>query len=112
MADLDNLSRLIKTQRIIFKGHETFGSWSSFPWLDRRPEDNQISNFYVTSALEGRPDLIANQIYGSPLLDWVLIAFNSRISNDDTAKQTLRWPKAGQIIEFPNPNLVMSSLLS
>ncbi len=111
MAELDNFSRLLRTQQIIFQGKETFGSWSSFSWLENRPADNLISNFYVTPALEGRPDLIASQIYGTPLLDWVLISFNSRVGNDETAAKALTWPKAGQIIEYPTESLVVSSLL-
>jgi hypothetical protein len=112
MAELDNFSRLLRTQQIIFQEKETFGSWSSFPWLEIRPSDESISTFYVTSALAGRPDLIANQIYGSSLLDWVLISFNSRVGNDETAAKGLNWPKAGQTIEYPAASLVMSSLLN
>lgn len=111
MPDLNSFSRLLKTDQIIFQGKETFGSWSSFSWLETRPADNLISNFYVTSAMAGRPDRIAAQVYGSPRLDWVLIAFAARISNDQTARMGLLWPKAGQIIEIPNESLVMTSLI-
>jgi len=111
MADLNNLSRLLQTEQIIFQGKETFDVWQDFPWLRQRPSDDQIANYQVTSATEGRPDLIANEIYGSPILGWVLIAFAARVSNDNTAKSALNWPKAGAIIEYPISSLVITSLI-
>ena len=104
MAELDQFSRFNKTEEIIVDGHVTFGAWSSFSFLTKRPDESSIGVFRVTSAVAGRPDLIANQLYGTPLLDWVLIAFNRR-------RRTLNWPMAGDSIEYPLDSIVLPELL-
>jgi hypothetical protein len=104
MADLDQFSRLQQTERIIFDGVDTFGSWTQPSFLKTRPSEADIGVFRVTSALEGRPDLIAYRLYGTPLLDWVLISFNK-------ARRALNWPRAGDSIEYPLDTVVLPELL-
>lgn len=104
MPNLDSFSRFQLSEPIIYDGVETFGTWKQPSFLRKRPPEDQIGVFRVTSATAGRPDLIANQIYGSPLLDWVLIAFNG-------ARQALNWPLAGDSIEFPVDTIVLPELL-
>ena len=100
----DELSRFKNTPQTIVDGQETYGRWSSFPFLKERPPEEFINVFQVTSALEGRPDLISDQVYGTPLLDWVIIAFNK-------TRETLNWPKTGDIIEYPSDTIVLPQLL-
>ena len=88
---------------IINNNHETFGVWTKFNFLKVRPNEDQIKVFCVTSASEGRPDLISNQIYGTPYLDWVLIAFNN-------VRDPINWPTAGMIIEYPVDSVVIPEL--
>ena len=104
MEDLDEFSRYKSTEEILFDGNETIGSWSQPSFIITRPTDDLIGVFRVTSALEGRPDLISNQLYGTPLLDWVLISFNN-------ARSALNWPKAGDSIEFPIRSLVIPEIV-
>ncbi len=104
MPELNSLSRLKTTEPIITDGIETFGRWNMPSFLKIRPSDNNIQIFRVTPALEGRPDLISNQVYGTPFLDWVVIAFNG--PND-----VLNWPKAGDVIEIPSEDIVLPELL-
>ena len=104
MAELDQFSRFQRTESVIFDGVETYGSWVQPSFLAKRPQENQIGVFRVTSALEGRPDSIADQLYGTPLLDWVLISFNN-------ARRSLNWPKAGDTIEYPLDTVVLPELL-
>lgn len=100
----DELSRLKTTSLTIVDGKETYGRWASFKFLKERPPEEQINVFQVTSALEGRPDLISQQVYNTPLLDWVLIAFNN-------VRETLNWPRTGDIIEYPSDEIVLPQLL-
>ena len=99
MAQLDDFSRFFQTGETIIDGNETFGVWNPPLFLKIRPEEDKIARFRVTSQTEGRPDTIANRIYGTPLLDWVLISFNK-------VRDPLNWPKAGDIIEYPIDSIV------
>lgn len=104
MTDFDEYSRYRTTQLLVVDGKETLGAWSQPPFLLNRPTDDEIGVFRVTSAVEGRPDLIANQLYGSPLLDWVLIAFNN-------ARTSINWPRAGTAIEYPMKSVVIPEIV-
>lgn len=102
--DLDDFSRFKRTPPTIIDGKETYGRWVPPNFLKTRPTDENIGIFRVTSAMEGRPDLIAFKVYGTPLLDWVLIAFNG-------VRDPLNWPRAGDSIEYPVDTVVLPALL-
>jgi len=53
---------------------------------------------------KGRPDLIAYDLYGSTELDWLLIAFND-------AFNVFNWPRAGDVINAPIPDIVLGEVL-
>lgn len=101
---IEDFSRFSRTEMVIVDGKETFGRWSSYSFLKERPAEENIEIFKVTSAVEGRPDLISNQVYGTPLLDWVLIAFNN-------ARGALNWPKTGDLVEYPVESIVVPEVL-
>jgi hypothetical protein len=82
---------------------ETVGTWNQPSYLLQRPSVRAISKFYVSNAVEGRPDLIASMVYGAADLDWVLIAFNN-------PPEILNWPKAGDSIEIVSRDLVYAEL--
>jgi len=88
---------------IVVDGVETVGVWNQPSYLIERPDDAYISKFHVTSALEGRPDLIAYAVYKSAELDWVIIAFNN-------PSEILNWPKAGDMIEIVAQELIHAEL--
>jgi len=102
--ELDEFSRLKRTEPTIFDGKETFGPWKQFNFLIQRPSEDLIGVFQVPSALEGRPDMIAFHVYGTPLLDWVLIAFNN-------ARGALNWPRTGDLVEYPLDSVVLPEIL-
>lgn len=104
MAELDQFSRFQQSEPIIVDGIWTYGTWKQPSFLLKRPTEDKIGVFRVSSALEGRPDLISYQVYGTPLLDWVLIAFND-------ARRSLNWPKSGDNIEYPSDAVVLPELL-
>lgn len=101
---MDDFSRFKKTAQLIVDGKETFGRWVEPSFLKERPADEDIRVFRVTSQLEGRPDLISHQVYGTSQLDWVLIAFNG-------VRNALNWPMAGDVIEYPSDNVVLPQIL-
>lgn len=103
MIKLDSFSRFKKTDMIIVDGHETFGRWTMFNFLKERPPEDKIRVYNVTADSEGRPDRISNEIYNTPLLDWVLIAFNN-------VRDPLNWPKSGITIEYPVDTIVLPEL--
>lgn len=103
MADY---SRLDKTDMVIVDGHETKGLWNTPSWLLEKPADSLIFTFNVDNKFEGRPDLISNQIYNTPFLDWVLIAFNAKFYASSGARKVLNWPRAGDIIKYPASSVV------
>ena len=96
-------SRYRKSEMIIVDGMETVGTWNQPSYITERPESQFIQKFYVTNALEGRPDLIANIVYGSAELDWTIIAFNN-------PSEILNWPRAGEYIEFVDRTIVFGEL--
>ncbi len=102
--DLDTFSRLKKTPPTIVDGKETFGVWVQPDFLLERPSEDNIGVFSVTNQFEGRPDLISHRLYGTPLLDWVLIAFNG-------VRDPFNWPRAGDLIEYPLDTVVLPQLL-
>jgi hypothetical protein len=104
MPQLDDFSRFKNTELLLVDGKETYGRWAALRFLKERPPEGQIKVYQVTAAKEGRPDLIAQEVYGTPLLDWVLIAFND-------VRDTLNWPLAGQLIEYPLDTVVLPALL-
>lgn len=99
MAQLDDFSRLFQTPKTVVDGNETFGVWNPPSFIKIRPDENRINRYVVTNATEGRPDNISNILYGTPFLDWVLISFNK-------IRDPLNWPRAGEIIEYPDESLV------
>lgn len=102
MIKLTDFSRFRKTDMVIVDGVETFGVWTQPSYLITRPDEQYIGKFKVTSQYAGRPDLISHMLYGTPSLDWVLIAFNDVTS--------LNWPETGVIIEYPSDSLVFPEL--
>ena len=103
MVQFDYMSRYRQTEQIVVDGKETVGYWNQPSYLSERPANAYINRLYISSALAGRPDLIANALYGSPQLDWVLIAFNN-------PTEPLNWPSPGTTIEYPSYDLVRSEL--
>jgi len=88
---------------IVVDGVETVGTWNQPSYLLERPDETMIDKFYVSNAVEGRPDLIAQAMYGSPELDWVIIAFNN-------PPEILNWPRAGDMIDIVMRELVFAEL--
>jgi len=88
---------------MLLDGKEVYGRWVPPSYLLERPTDDKINYYKVTSVTEGKPHLIAYEVYGTELLDWVIIAFND-------VRDPLNWPEAGTIIMYPSETIVLPEL--
>lgn len=104
MTITGEFSRFTTTDLVDVGGELVYGSWNVPNFLRERPSDDFIRTFKVTSAVEGKPNLIALQLYGSEQLYWVLVAFNN-------ARGVLNWPRSGDTIEYPIDSIVLPQLL-
>lgn len=104
-------SRFRLTERVIEQGKETLGVWARQSWLKELPEDRFIMVYKVTSRTEGRPDLISNLLYGTPLLDWVIISFNAAHYPELNVRGVLNWPKTGTIIKYPSDTIIFPEIV-
>lgn len=109
MTNFGNFSRYRSTPKIIEDGKETIGVWKEPSYIKTKPSDSNIGVYQVRKSKEGRPDLIANQLYGNTKLSWVLIAFNAAHYNNG-ARNSLNWPLAGTTIYYPVESIVFPAL--
>ena len=98
------MDRYKDLKTIDYKNHITYGRSKKFKFLDIPTTDNSIRNYKVQSGQEGRPDLIANAVYGDPRLCWVLIEYNKVVD-------MFGWPKSGTIIKYPQESVVLPELV-
>ena len=65
-------------------------------YLDVSPEDQY---YFVDASKQYRPDLISNEIYGSPIYYWVILSCNNLVSPLQVRTNlTLRIPPLGEIL--------------
>lgn len=103
MSELGDNSRFNTTQSIIVDGKETLGRWSEPRFLTQPVAESDIYAFKVDNRYEGRPDVIADILYDASDLAWVLIAFNQ-------VRDPMNWPRAGDVIKYPDRAIVFSEL--
>ncbi|MEM3000617.1 MAG: hypothetical protein QXU32_00675 [Nitrososphaerales archaeon] len=97
-------SRFNLSEPILFNGEATFGMIKRYPFLDpANLSDNQIISVQVTPELAGKPWMIADKLYNSPILDWVIVLFNKPIN-------PVNWPHAGTIIKAPTESVVLPNV--
>jgi hypothetical protein len=103
MPQFSDFSRFRQTQLVNYQGISTLDKWAQPTWLSQKLTTDKEGTFYVTSEYEGKADMIANLIYGTPLLDWVIISYNNA--------EPFGWPKTGSIIKYPSERVVFPELL-
>lgn len=85
-------------------GRATYGIAKKYDFLSRENlKSDEIGQIVINPDLAGRPDLLADEIYGNVDLMWIIVIFN-RIQNP------LDWPTNNQIIEYPIPSVVFAEL--
>lgn len=97
----DPQSRFGLTTPIVFDGVETFGLTVQFPFLDpNNLKPTEIVSLQVTPELAGKPWAISQQLYNSPVLDWVIVLFNKPLN-------PVSWPATGTVIKAPVVSVVL-----
>ena len=96
-------SRFSLTKKTTYDGQTTYGSWKKYSFLTNQLPEASIGVYIVDSGTAGRPDLIANSIYGTTDLDWVLLAFNN-------VRDTLNWPEVGELVRYPAESIVIQEV--
>jgi hypothetical protein len=101
---LDALSRFIRTENVRKNNATTYGLWVRPRLLtEAELEESDIIKVPIDQEYNGRPDLIANNFYNDPMLEWVVIMFNR-------PADPLNWPKAGTVIKIPSKAVVFSTI--
>lgn len=96
----NSLSRFNQTDPVIRNGITTYGLWVRPLAVYRNAIDEQdLITIKVDQQHAGRPDKIANEQYGSPFLEWVVVMFNSPLN-------PIGWPQAGSIIKIPTQQAI------
>lgn len=96
-------SRFGLSQPIIVDGVSTFGLLTKYPFLNpKNLTQQQVTKLTITPDLAGRPDLIAQKLYNSPVLDWVIVLFNKPLN-------PVGWPVNGAVISAPVVSVVLPS---
>jgi hypothetical protein len=100
---VDSLSRFGSTEIVSKNGIISFGLWNryNFTNLNDLPEED-VTTIQINQNFAGRPDLIANEYYGSPYLEWIVTMSNRPLD-------PLGFPKAGTIIKIPKRGAVFGN---
>lgn len=97
-------SRFRDSTPIIVDGVETFGLMTRPFFLDAKnlDPDTQIASITVTPDEVGKPWAIANRVYNSPTLDWVIVLFNKPLN-------PVNWPANGTVLQVPVASVVLAN---
>jgi hypothetical protein len=100
----DPHSRFLLSNPIIHNGVEAFGIMTKHFFLDQNNlKDDQIISVEITPDLAGKPWAVANKLYNSPVLDWVIVLFNRPIN-------PVNWPYIGTVIKAPIESVVVPNV--
>lgn len=101
----DHQSRFrFSTPIVTLEGRETFALMSKHFFLNpANLTDDQVQSIEITPELAGRPWLIADQLYNSPILDWVIVLFNKPLN-------PVNWPLIGTVIKAPIQSVVLPNV--
>lgn len=89
----------LSTPILTADGKETFGVMTKFDFL----KTDRYRTITINSYYAHRPDLIADDVYGSPSFYWVVIIFNK-------VRDPFQWPKIGDVIRLPVNSVVLPEL--
>ena len=99
MAQLTRTSRFRRTSLVKTRtGLETYGLVSGFNNI-KFIKDINVRYETIDNTESGRPDLIADRVYGNSHLEWILVFANR-------PKNPLNWPVAGEVIKIPTNEFV------
>ncbi|MDP1712442.1 MAG: hypothetical protein Q8K86_08295 [Candidatus Nanopelagicaceae bacterium] len=93
--------RFNTTDPVIKDNKVTYGLWSRPEFLRSQADDDVY--YIVDNTKEGRIDLIANEVYGTPHLSWIIPAAMHQID-------CLNWPTTGTALRLPSPSRVFAEV--
>lgn len=101
----DHQSRFRFSKAVVTtNGAETFALMNKHFFLDpKNLADDQIISVEITPDLVGKPWAIADKLYNSPVLDWVIVLFNRPLN-------PVNWPQAGTVIKAPIQSVVLPNV--
>lgn len=91
-------SRFKEVPLTVINGIETVGVWEPPKF------DGPDIILVVDSTYEGRPDKISNDYYETTEYAWVIMTHNN-------VRNTLNWPKIGEVIKLPSSYAIAKELL-
>lgn len=100
--DIEPYSRFRNTGRITFNGNRTYGLWKR-PEVFDKLKDDDIIYYPVDHSLAGRPDIIAEEQYGSQHYYWIIVMYNA-------PKNTIGWPFPNTTIRVPKYDSIIGLL--
>jgi hypothetical protein len=101
--DLVRNARFNGSTPIVQDGKETFGTWKKPNFLTS-PFQETVT-YVVDNTKMGRADLIANEVYGTCDLYWVVIAAMRPMNPTN-------WPKTGDVLYLPSQAEVFAQLIA
>lgn len=101
---INEFNRFKNNDQIIYNGVTTYGLWKRPKFLSEPQDEDNIGIYQVSASVEGRPDLIAYELYGQSELYWILIDFNKVVD-------VFGWPLAGTTLRYPFDILIYPELL-
>jgi hypothetical protein len=85
-------------------GKVSYGLWKRYDFLDENKlNEDEILTINIDQSTAGRPDVIAEEYYESPLLEWVVVMFNR-------PQDPINWPVAGSVIRIPTRGAVLRGI--
>jgi len=101
---MDTYSRFNTTDIITLDNNvKAYSMWRKPSLLEREYNDDEVFYYQVQNNEAAKPHIISNNVYGTTLLDWLIIAFNLR-------HDVFGWPKAGTIIKLIKPIVVSEEI--
>lgn len=101
----DHQSRFrFSTPIVTTNGHETYALMSKHFFLNpANLDESEIQSVEITPDLAGKPWAIADKLYNSPVLDWVIVLFNKPLN-------PVNWPAIGTVIKAPIQSVVLPNV--
>lgn len=85
------IDRYTQLEKVETKGYVIPGPYIDPTFLTVKETE---STYKVGTGYAGRPDLIAQAVYGDSALFWVIIAYNN-------VTKVMNWPQIGEVIRYP-----------
>ena len=93
--------RFNQSEPVVKNGQLTYGLWAKQDFLKEQADDDII--YIVDNTKAGRIDLIANDVYGTTDLYWIIPAAMHQIN-------FANWPTTGTVLRLPSISRVFAEV--